>query len=90
MLPSSEDCSIAIAAAEVVSAMHGKGAESLPPEVRGWLAGKSTPGPAVTARAMAAVDAVLSNSKLKELWEESAEDFPRWTALLDDLKARLS
>lgn len=84
------ECSIAIAAAEVVAAMNGKGAESLPPEVKEWLTGQSAAGAALTAKARSAVDAVLSNSELKELWEENADDFPRWTALLNDLKSRLS
>ena len=84
------ESSIAIAAAEVVAAMNGKGAGSLPPEVNEWLKGQSVAGPALTAKARSAVDAVLSNSELKELWEENEDDFPRWTALLNDLKSRLS
>lgn len=72
------------------SAMNGKGAGSLPPEVNEWLKGQSVAGPELTAKARSAVDAILSNSELKELWEENEDDFPRWTALLNDLKSRLS
>jgi hypothetical protein len=83
-------CSAAIAAAEVVAAMNGKGAGSLPPEVTQWLVGNPTADASLIAKARLAVDAVLTDSELKELWEENEEDYPKWTALLDDLKRRLS
>jgi hypothetical protein len=32
---------------------------------------------------------VLKNSELKELWEENAEDYPKWLAVLNDIKSRI-
>jgi hypothetical protein len=84
------ECSIAIAAAEVVAALVGHGAASLPERVNEWLRGKPKPDPSLIAKARRAIVAVLADSELKELWEENIEDFQRWTAVLDDLNSRLS
>ena len=84
------ECSMAIAASEVVAALNGNGtSSSLPEEVTDWLAGKAVPDWQLLANAQKAVDAVLSASELKELWEES-EDYPKWKKTLEDLKSRLS
>lgn len=84
------ECSMAIAAAEVVAALNGNGALSLPEEVNGWLKGKPNPDASLRAKARQAMDVVLTNSELKELWEENVEDYPKWIAVLEDVKSRLS
>jgi hypothetical protein len=43
----------------------------------------------LTAKAIKAVDAVLNDSELKELWEENEEDYPKWVAVVNDLKSRI-
>jgi hypothetical protein len=47
------------------------------------------PDPQLTAKAIKAVDAVLNDSELKELWEENEEDYPKWVAVVNDLKSRI-
>jgi hypothetical protein len=83
------ECSMAIAASEVVAALHGKASESLPESVQAWINGKPKPDKFITAKATRAIDAVLKNSELKELWEENAEDYPKWLAVLNDIKSRI-
>src|SRR5215468_4138208 len=84
------ECSMAIAAAEVVAALNGRPSSSLPGKVQAWLAGKPAPAASLVAKARRAVDAVLVESELKDLWTENVGDFPKWTSALNDLKQRLS
>ena len=84
------ECSMAIAAAEVVAALSGRPSDSLPPGAQAWLVGKPVPAASLVAKARQAVEAVLGESELKDLWAENARDFPKWTATLNDLKQRLS
>ena len=84
------ECSMAIAAAEVVAALNGNGAPSRPEEVTEWLKEKPKPEASLIAKARQAIDIVLADSELKELWEENTEDFPKWTAALEELISRLS
>ncbi len=84
-----EDCSIAIAAAEVVAALYGNGSSLLPERVSNWLKGKPKPTPSLIAKAQQVIDAILSDSELKELWKESPNDYPKWVSALKDLKSRL-
>ncbi|NOX55940.1 MAG: DUF4259 domain-containing protein [Planctomycetes bacterium] len=83
------ECSMAIAAAEVVAALCGNAASSLPDEVNEWLKGKPKPDPQLAAKARQAIDVILADSELKELWEEIEEDYPKWIAVLEDIKSRL-
>lgn len=83
------ECSMAIAASEVVAALHGNASESLPENVKEWINGKPKPDKLITAKASRAIEAVLTNSELKELWEENTEDYPKWVAVLNDLKSRI-
>lgn len=84
------ECSIAIAAAEVVAAVNGNPTASLPEEVTEWLKGKPNTDPSLAAKARQAMDVVLADSELKELWAENAEDYPKWIAVIEDLKSRLA
>jgi hypothetical protein len=85
----SSECSMAVAAAEVVAALNGNAAKSLPKEVKKWLRDRRKPPKALVALARRAVDGIADNSELKELWEET-KNFENWTSALDDLRARLS
>ena len=82
-------CTRALAAAEVVAALKGKPAGSLPDEVTAWLKGKTQPDDALTASAVKAVDAAVTDSELKELWEES-EEFAVWQSDVQGLLERLN
>ena len=83
-------CCRAIAAAEMIAALNGKGAQSLPEEVTMWTEGIPKPTPILIARARQAIDLILSNSELKEVWQENVEDYPKWIDVSNDIKARLS
>src|SRR5687767_6352150 len=64
------DCSMAIAAAEAVAAARGHPNNALPEEVAGWAAKKPVVTPDLVELARAAVDRILNNSELKDLWDE--------------------
>jgi len=81
------DCSIAIAAAEAVAAARGHPNASLPDEVAGWVAKKPIVATDLVVLARAAVDRIVRNSELKELWAES--DSHDWRTAITDLRQRL-
>ncbi|MBE7465749.1 MAG: DUF4259 domain-containing protein [Planctomycetes bacterium] len=83
------ECSVAIAAAEVVAALNGRPAPDLPADVAAWAKGKPRPDPRLVAQARQALEAILQDSELKELWQENKADFPQWLAGVEDLKRRL-
>ena len=82
------DCSVAIAAAEALAAARGKPAATLPPEVDAWL--RSSPHIArdLVDVARKAIRRVVSDSELKDLWEES-ESAEEWREAMSDLESRL-
>lgn len=84
------EAAVAVAASELVAALNDNGASSLPEEVVNWAEGRPKPDPSLLESARQAVNAVLRDSELKELWTENAEEFPKWRAVLDDLLLRLS
>jgi hypothetical protein len=53
------------------------------------MPGKPTPDPSLVQRTASAVDAILKDSELKELWAETP-DFAAWRASVIDVKARLA
>lgn len=85
------ECSIALAAAEVVAAAHGRPSKTLPAEVTAWI-GRVRPviEPELFAHARTAVAFCRDNaqSELRQLWSESKE-FQVWLADTADLLARL-
>jgi len=87
--PEAPDCSEALAAAEVVAALRGRPASNLPEEVRAWVSGKPAPGEQLIARALAATNAIYSDSELRNLWEES-NDCAKWQAQAKELQLRLA
>ena len=87
--PAAPDCCTALAAAEVVAAMHGKPAGGLPDELSAWLRERrAPPSAALLARARKAVTMVLAESELRELWLESGQ-FAAWQSVVQDLETRL-
>jgi hypothetical protein len=90
------DCSMALAATETVAALAGRPELSLPEEVARWVKDRqgesSQEHPlvydSVTAKARRAIKAILSDSELKELWEET-DELERWKATVTDLLERL-
>jgi len=82
-------CAMAIAAAEVVAALDGHRAPSLPEQVVEWIKGKPKPGTDLKAKALRAIDAILTDSELKSCWEDAGEHYPKWVAAVERLKARL-
>lgn len=81
------EASIAVAAAEVAAALHGRPAADLPGEVEAWVKLNPAPGADLRELARAAVRRVRQESELRELWEET--DPADWYAALDDLLRRL-
>lgn len=81
-------CSFALAAAEVVAAMRGKPGTSLPEDIADWVKGKPAPSNDRVSAAREAVEAVLKESELRDLWDE-AEQLDEWQPLVDDLVRRL-
>jgi len=75
-----------LAAAEVVASILGRPSANNPDEL------SSPPSinlsPATVAKALAAIDAIMNESNLKECWEET-EDFQSWKAEVEDLRTRL-
>jgi hypothetical protein len=81
-------CSTALAAAEVVAALAGRPSAQLPEEVIQWIEGKGPPDSSLVSSAKRAIQAILDDSELKELWEET-DEFELWQADVKGLLARL-
>ncbi len=83
------EASIAVAASEVVAALHGSAAAGAPAKVVEWA--KKHPQaftPELNAVALRALDRVRRNSELKDLWME-ADGLNDWIAVIQELQARL-
>ena len=80
---------IALAAAEVVAALGGSPAASVPAEVGDWV--KRYPQaltPALKSEALRAAERVRRDSELKDLWME-ADGLNEWIGVVKDLQSRL-
>ncbi|MGD8454752.1 MAG: DUF4259 domain-containing protein [Anaerolineales bacterium] len=86
-LDASDSC-FALAAAEVVAALGGKPSADLPLEVVKWVEGKGEPDDGLVSDAKQAIRAVLEDSELKELWEES-DEYEAWVSEVEGLLDRL-
>ncbi len=83
------ECSVAIAAAEVVAALQGSPMAGLPENAAAWVAqNRELAAGGLVSKARAAVERVRTASELRELWEESG-GLAAWEASLDDLVRRL-
>jgi hypothetical protein len=84
------DCSVALAAAEVVAALNACPSPDLPDEVREWAGVRlGTAGPGLVSKARNAIAAVTADSELKELWGES-DEYSAWQERVADLVRRLA
>ncbi|MCE4539061.1 DUF4259 domain-containing protein [Pelomonas sp. P7] len=86
------ECSMAVAAAEVVAASKGKPSRFLPKELSSWLERQQKAEIAKIAPvAVKAVSRVLNGpkSELRELWQENRKAFPAWSGHMQSLIARL-
>src|SRR3954470_23238720 len=77
----------ALAAAEVVAALAGHAADSLPDEVRAWVDGHGVPPEDLVELALRAAARVERSSELRELWDEAGDE--KWVATVRDLRFRL-
>jgi hypothetical protein len=87
--------SMAIAAAEVVAALHGRPAASLPAEVTEWIAAHALLADVglleKALRAVLLVGEDGERSELKQLWDDAKEsDAEEWHGHSTDLLVRLS
>jgi hypothetical protein len=67
----------ALVAAEVLAAQMGNESGDVPDELQGWIQSQDDPDNALLIRARSAMQRVLRNSELRELWQES-KLFPAW------------
>jgi hypothetical protein len=84
------ESSVLIAAAEVVATAKGSPPQTVPRQIAEWV-GKieGAPSAEMSELARRAVNKVRLTSELKDLWHE-AEGLNEWSAVLNDLEARLA
>jgi hypothetical protein len=79
----------AVAAAAVVAAGLGDAAVEIPDDVRDWLAGVDPAAwPPLASEAAGALDLVLAESELRELWDEAGDG--DWSAETQALRGRIA
>ena len=84
----SPECCNALAAAEVVAAMHGKPSQYLPSTASAWAANHPQPSQALISQGRAAVERIMKSSELQELWAET-DDYAAWQQETQSLLKRL-
>lgn len=85
-----DDCSAALAAAEVVAAAHGWPVRGFPKDLKQWIIESDYRPPEPTkSLAIQAFRRVREDSELAELWKENPKEEKQWRAGLDDLLQRL-
>lgn len=82
------ECCEALAAAEVVATLHKAPPESVPDEVLAWTKKNPTLTESLRDKSIQAIDAMLSDSELRNLWDEE-DDLDVWKDELEDLIQRL-
>ena len=84
------DCSVGIAAAEVVAALKGAPNSNLLESTRTCLSSlKFKADPNLIALALKTTERIKTNSELKELWDES-ENPEEWHQAIGNLEERLN
>jgi hypothetical protein len=84
------ECVNALAAAEVIATVKGNPVDCLPSDIKeGILESDYSFSKKDAETALKALEKILKDSELKELWEET-ESFQDWLLSLDDLKKRLA
>lgn len=86
--PEEPDCSVAIAAAEVVAAQLGNPHENCPEEIEAWMEGRPAPTATRIAQARQAIEVILAESGLKGIWQDS-DEWEKWEEAMEDLLSRL-
>lgn len=86
-------CAAGLAAAEVIAALRGRPGASLPPGVQAWVSACAAgpggdPGDELVRNARRAVELIVADSELRDLWAES-DEAEQWQASVSDLRARL-
>jgi Domain of unknown function (DUF4259) len=82
------ECSMALAAAEVLAALLKRPAPDLPEEIKEWVqsySGAISDG--LISLALKAIAQIKGDSELKDLWEEAGAT--EWYAEVNDLERRL-
>lgn len=90
------EAAIALAAAEVAAALHGRPHPALPETARRWVEAQRGNGRVAEADALqllvdatGALNLVVTSSALAEIWSQRADE-RLWRAALDDLRMRLA
>src|SRR5260370_9823941 len=84
------ECSVVIAAAEVIAASKGAPTSKASPEIAAWIKEKRpTIVPELVSSALKAVGRLKTDSELKELWDEAGR-LQEWHDRIDDLAQRLA
>jgi hypothetical protein len=84
------DCSVGIAAAEVVAALKGVPNSNLADDTKTCFSSlKINAEPGLIALALKTIERIRTNSELKELWDES-ENPAEWYQALSNLEERLN
>lgn len=86
--PAAPAAARAIAAAEIVAAMRGRGSASLPEVAEGYVERAGSAAAELVELASGAVSRVFDDSELRERWDES-DDFEEWEEEVGDLLDRL-
>lgn len=87
--PEAPDCSVCLAAAEVVAALKGTPNAVMPDAVKDCISQlKLEADSSIIALALCAIERIKTNSELKELWDE-LESPDEWYAAVGNLEARL-
>ena len=83
------DCSVGLAAAEVIAAMKGSPNPEMPDDAKECVSKlKIKADPGMVALALKAVERIKTDSELKELWDES-ENQSEWYSAVADLETRI-
>ena len=88
---------VALAAAELMAALHGRPHPALPERAQRWLAAQTDLSPGADGStdldalvlATRALDFVVTSSELAEIWSQQLDQRP-WQLALDDLRMRLA
>ncbi len=80
------DCFVALVVCEIIAAQKGKSSEDFPEDFKNTISDEDIDN--LAELAILAVDRIVSNSELKDLWEES-EEYTEWLAVQENLKERL-
>jgi hypothetical protein len=88
------EAEVALAAAELAAALHGRPHPALPAAARRWVKAQRPTasdggGLELLVDATRALDLVVTSSALAEIWSQRADE-RLWRAALDDLRMRLA